>query len=72
MWWQTDDIADKLIANNAARPLPGMEKPGHVDPEFECAGPARHVRWTTGRIRTALPEGDDTDSKSGFPERLAD
>ncbi len=27
MWWQKDDLADKLIANNAARPRPGMEKP---------------------------------------------
>ncbi len=27
MWWQKDDLADKLIANNAARPIPGMEKP---------------------------------------------
>lgn len=27
MWWQEDDLADKLIANNAARPIPGMEKP---------------------------------------------
>ncbi len=25
MWWQEDDLADKL--NNAARPIPGMEKP---------------------------------------------
>ena len=27
MWWQEDDLADKLIANNTARPIPGMEKP---------------------------------------------
>ena len=28
MWWRNDDeLADRLIANNAARPLPGMEKP---------------------------------------------
>ena len=27
MWRQKDDLADKLIANNAARPIPGMEKP---------------------------------------------
>ena len=27
MWWQKDDLADQLIANNAARPRPGMEKP---------------------------------------------
>ena len=27
MWWQKDDLADKLIANNAARPRPGMDKP---------------------------------------------
>ena len=25
MWWQEDDLVDKL--NNAARPIPGMEKP---------------------------------------------
>ena len=25
--WGRDDIVDKLIANNAARPLPGMDKP---------------------------------------------
>ena len=28
MWWQQkDDLADKLIANNAARLIPEMEKP---------------------------------------------
>ena len=27
MWWQRDDLADQLIANNAARPRPGMDKP---------------------------------------------
>ena len=27
MWWSRDDIVDKLIANNTARPIPGMEKP---------------------------------------------
>lgn len=28
MWWaQSDDLVDELIANNAARPIPGMEKP---------------------------------------------
>ena len=25
--WGRDDIVDKLIANNAARPVPGMDKP---------------------------------------------
>lgn len=27
MRWGHDDLVDKLIANNAARPRPGMEKP---------------------------------------------
>ena len=27
MWWLKDDLADRLIAHNAARPRPGMEKP---------------------------------------------
>lgn len=27
MWWWKDDLVDKLIGNNAARPRPGMDKP---------------------------------------------
>lgn len=28
MWWtRRDDLVDELIANNAARPIPGMENP---------------------------------------------
>ena len=27
MWWGKDDIVDKLIGNNAARPRPGMDEP---------------------------------------------
>ena len=27
MWWGKDDIVDKLIGSNAARPRPGMDKP---------------------------------------------
>lgn len=29
MWWGKDDLVDKLIGNNAARPLPGMDKPDY-------------------------------------------
>ena len=40
-WGHDDDIVDQLIANNAARPIPGMEKPdmskfrmpGRIDPK---------------------------------------
>ena len=72
VWWQTDDIADKLIANNAARPLPGMEKPDMSILTLNAVG----KRDTSGarQAESAPPsrEGNDTDSKSGFPERLAD
>jgi len=27
MWRRNDDLADRLIASNAARPRPGMEEP---------------------------------------------
>ena len=27
MRWGRDDLVDKLIANNAAKPRPGMDKP---------------------------------------------
>lgn len=27
MWRYQDDLVDRLITNNAARPIPGMERP---------------------------------------------
>ena len=66
MWWQEDDLADKLIANNAARPIPGMEKPDK----------ARLDSTGTVRRKTSMPayevEGDPDSGRKPVPRATSE
>ena len=51
MTWGHDDLVDKLIANNAARPHPGMDKPDRA--VLTLRGGAQKTRATAPALSTA-------------------